>query len=71
MGIGKGSGRGGARPGSGPKPFAEKMYRLTLYLSEQENDAAHFLAVDKGLPISRCVGNLIMKAYVQRVMKGE
>ena len=62
---------GGKREGAGRKPFSDKMYHLTLYLTEQENDAAHFLAVDKNLPISRCVGNMIMKAYVQRVMKGE
>jgi hypothetical protein len=65
---------GGARPNSGPKPKPYKSVHLTLYLREIENDAAHFLAVDRGLPISRCVGELIMKAYrerVQRVTKGE
>lgn len=71
MGIGKGNGRGGARPGSGPKPFSDKMVTLSLYLSELENDMAHFLAVDQGKPISRCVGELITKAYYQRVTKGE
>lgn len=67
-------GWGGKREGAGRKPFADSMYTLTLYLTDLENEAAHFLAVDRGLPISRCVGDLIMKAYrerVQRVTKGE
>ena len=70
MGIGKGTGRGGARPGSGPKPRAEKSVNLTLYLTEQENDAIHFLASDRGKPVSRCVAEIIMREY-HRVVKGE
>ncbi len=62
---------GGPRPNSGRKPAPYKSVHLTLYLREQENDAAHFLAVDRGLPISRCVGELILEAYYQRVRKGE
>lgn len=58
---------GGRREGAGRKPFADKMYTLSLYLTLQENDAAHFLAVDRKLPISRCVGDLIMAAYWDRV----
>lgn len=67
-------GWGGKREGAGRKPFADSMYTLSVYLSDLENEAAHFLAVDQGLPISRCIGNLIMKAYrerVHRVTKGE
>ena len=71
MGLGKGNGRGGPRPGSGRKPFSDKMYTLTLYLSEEENDAAHLIAHEQGLPISRFIGGLIMAAYNQRVIKGE
>ena len=70
MGIGKGTGKGGYRPGAGRKPFADKMIKLVLYLSEGESDMAHFLADSEGKLISRYLGELITKTY-QRVIKGE
>ena len=58
---------GGARPNSGPKPKPWKSVNINLYLRENENEALHFLSVDRGLPISRCVADLIMNAYRERV----
>ena len=66
MGIGKGKGWGGYRPGAGRKPFADKMVKLVLYLSESESDMAHFLADSEGKPISRYMGELITQTYYQR-----
>ena len=60
-------GWGGARPNSGPKPSGIKRATVTIYLRDYENDALHFLAVDRGKSISRVMADLIMEAYGDRV----
>jgi len=60
-------GRGGKREGAGRPPLGIKTVQLTLYLRENEADAARFLAVDQGKSISRCVIDIMMKAYRDRV----
>ena len=60
-------GWGGKRKGSGRKPLGIKTEQLTLYLREHEADAARFLALDRGQSISRCVIDIMMEAYRERV----
>jgi len=60
-------GWGGKREGAGRKPTGIKTIYITLYLREAEADAARFLAVDRGLPISRCIADIILEAYRERV----
>ena len=62
-------GRGGRREGAGRPPLGIKTEQLTLYLREHEADAARFLALDRGQSISRCVIDIMMDAYAERVRK--